>query len=101
MAGTRVSMNTSLGLLTLNKDPKKNSWKKIGESTKAQTGGLNIVSSLPSKPNKILISARSSSGSLDKLRPSEYFVTYYEYDIKTGRRSRITSSAGEVRGISF
>ena len=91
----------SLGLLTLNKDPKKNNWKKIGESTKAQTGGLNIVSSLPSKPNKILISARSSSGSLDKLRPSEYFVTYYEYDIKTGRRSRITSSAGEVKGIRF
>ncbi len=91
----------SLGLLTLNKDPKKNSWKKISESTKAQTGGLNIVSSLPSKPNKILISARSSSGSLDKLRPSEYFVTYYEYDIKTGRRSRITSSAGEVKGIRF
>ena len=89
----------ALGLLTLNKDPKKNSWKKIAASDRAESGSLNIVSSLPTKLNKILISARKSIPGTTGA--SEFVSTYYEYDVKTGRRSQITSSAGAVRGISF
>ena len=89
----------ALGLLTLNKDPKKSSWKKIAASDRADSGSLNIVSTLPSIPNKILISARKSiPGTTGR---QEFISTYYKYDVKTGRRSQITSSAGAVRGISF
>jgi dipeptidyl aminopeptidase/acylaminoacyl peptidase len=89
----------ALGLLTLNKDPKKSSWKKIAASDRADSGSLNIVSTLPSIPNKILISARKSiPGTTGR---QEFISTYYKYDVKTGRRSQITSSAGAVKRISF
>ena len=74
------------GLLTLAKDRKKSTWKKI-----KSLGG--IASILPSKPNKILMYSFENEGSL--------YPTYFEFDLKRKTRKLITRESKKVSGISF
>lgn len=77
------------GILTLNKDPKKSSWKKIGELN-GERGGLYGPVAL--KPNKFIIYE------YDK---GSYYPKYYEYDVKKGTRKLITRASPKINNIIF
>ena len=76
------------GLLTLvtKGSKKKPKWKSISD--------LDFIqSTLPTKPNKVLIAVRLKTGTR-KDSPKDLFYTYFEYDIKTGRRVKVAAGAG-------
>jgi dipeptidyl aminopeptidase/acylaminoacyl peptidase len=76
------------GLLTLAKraSKKKPKWKSINDLD-------SIRSTLPTKPNKVLIAVRLKTGTR-KDSPKDLFYTYFEYDIETGRRLKVATGSG-------
>jgi dipeptidyl aminopeptidase/acylaminoacyl peptidase len=81
------------GLLTLNKDPKKSKSTKISDN-------FSVRGILPNKPNKVLIQVREKTGTKASSVRSRV-SSFYEYDVRTGRRKLITKSAGAVRVSRF
>ena len=82
------------GILSLAKKAgDKAKWKTINEID-------NIVSTLPTKPNKILIGVRLKTGTR-KDSPKDRFYTFFEYDLKTNRRVKVVSGSGRVRVSEF
>ena len=81
------------GILTLDRNPKKSSWKKL---TSVGRGG--IVSTLPKYPDNIIISGfpRNSRGNIES-----YSRVYHNYNIKTGTKKVITRESEKRRNISF
>ena len=77
------------GILTLDRNPKKSSWKKLSSIGK---GG--IVSTLPKYPDNIIISGYPVD-SRGKIESFSRF--YYNYNIKTGRKKIITRES-QLRG---
>ncbi len=81
------------GLLTLDKDPKKSKSTKISDN-------FSVRSTLPTKPNKVLIAVREKTGTKASSKKSR-ITSYYEYDVRTKRRKLITTSGGRVSVSSF
>ena len=81
------------GILTLDRNPKKSSWKKL---TSVGRGG--IVSTLPKYPDNIIISGypRNSRGNIES-----YSRVYHNYNIKTGTKKIITRESSNRRNIGF
>ena len=80
---------TTRGLLTLDKDPKKSKWTKIA-SLSSSGGGL--LGPIEAKPNKFL------TYQYDK---GSYYPKYFEYDVETGRRKLITRETPKVGNFRF
>ena len=81
------------GLLTLDKDPKKSKSSKISDN-------FSVRSTLPNKPNKVLIAVREKTGTKASSGKSRT-TSYYEYDVRTKRRKLVTTSGGRVSVSSF
>ena len=81
------------GILTLDRNPKKSSWKKLNS-----VGRGGIVSTLPKYPDNIIISGypRNSRGTIES-----YSRIYHNYNIKTGTKKIITRESANRRNISF
>jgi hypothetical protein len=77
------------GVLTLDKDPKKSEWTKLSE---LNGSGGGLLGPVRTKPNKF-ITYSYAKGSR--------YPSYYEYDVKTGRRKLITKESPKVSGIQF
>ena len=80
---------TTRGLLTLDKDPKKSKWTKIA-SLSSSGGGL--LGPIEAKPNKFL------TYQYDK---GSYYPKYFEYDVETGRRKLITRETPKTYRFRF
>ena len=81
------------GLLTLDKDPKKSKSTKISDN-------FSVRSTLPTKPNKVLIAVREKTGTKASSGKSRT-TSYYEYDVRTKRRKLVTTSGGRVSVSQF
>ena len=81
------------GILTLDRNPKKSSWKKLNS-----IGRGGIVSTLPKYPDNIIISGypRNSRGTIES-----FSRVYYNYNIKTDRKKVITRESEKREGIGF
>ena len=77
------------GVLTLDKDPKKSKWTKLSEINGSRGG---LLGPIRTKPNKFITYAYAKGSR---------YPSYYEYDVKSGRRKLITKESPKVSGIRF
>lgn len=77
------------GILTLDEDPKKSKWKKLGELN-GERGGLS--GPIVGKKNKFIVYEYDKGSSFRK---------YYEYDVEKTTRTLITRESPKVSNITF
>ena len=80
------------GILTLDKNPKKSSWKKLNSL------GGGIISNLPMYPNNIIVAGypKNSRGNVESRSR-----IYYNYNIKTGNKRVITRESENRGSVRF